>query len=96
MIANPLGPNVLEATKGHFDSLAVEADGTIVVAAIGHGLCVVQPDGSGHEYVEVPDTASPPTSASVATTGTPRSSRCRASGALVRLRLAAAGPGRSN
>jgi gluconolactonase len=34
--------------------MAVEADGTIVVAAIGGGLCVVQADGSGHEYVEVP------------------------------------------
>jgi gluconolactonase len=48
------GPTVVEATKGHFDSLAVEADGTIVVAAINDGLCVVQADGSGHEYVAVP------------------------------------------
>ncbi len=48
-------PTVLEATKGHFDSLAVEADGAIVVAAIDRGLCVVQPDGSGHEYVSLPD-----------------------------------------
>jgi gluconolactonase len=54
MVAGQLGPTVLEATKGHFDSMAVEADGTIVVAAIGGGLCVVQADGSGHEYVEVP------------------------------------------
>jgi gluconolactonase len=46
---------VVEATKGHFDSLAVEADGAIVVAAIGQGLCVVQADGSGHEYVPMPD-----------------------------------------
>jgi gluconolactonase len=46
---------VVEATKGHFDSLAVEADGAIVVAAIGQGLCVVQADGSGHEYVAMPD-----------------------------------------
>jgi len=46
---------VVEATKGHFDSLAVEADGVVVVAAIGEGLCVVQPDGSGHEYVALPD-----------------------------------------
>jgi gluconolactonase len=48
-------PTVLEATKGHFDSLAVEADGTIVVAAIDKGLCVVRADGSGHEYVALPD-----------------------------------------
>ena len=46
---------VVEATKGHFDSLAVEADGTVVVAAIGEGLCVVQADGSGHDYVDLPD-----------------------------------------
>ena len=46
---------VVEATKGHFDSLAVEADGNIVVAAIGQGLCVVRADGSGHEYVPMPD-----------------------------------------
>jgi gluconolactonase len=48
--------SVVEATKGHFDSLAVEASGNVVVAAIRHGLCVVAPDGSGHEYVPLPDT----------------------------------------
>jgi len=42
------------ATKGHFDSLAVEEDGTVVVAAIGDGLCCCRPDGS-YEYVELPD-----------------------------------------
>jgi gluconolactonase len=47
-------PTVVEATKGHFDSLAVEADGAIAVAALYLGVCVVQPDG-GHEYVEMPD-----------------------------------------
>jgi gluconolactonase len=52
-VSGGLGPTVLEATKGHFDSMALEADGTLVVAAIGGGLCVVQADGSGHEYVEV-------------------------------------------
>ena len=46
---------VVEATKGHFDSLAVEASGNVVVAAIGEGLCIVKPDGSGHEYVPLPD-----------------------------------------
>jgi gluconolactonase len=53
-LANPMA-TVVEATKGHFDSLAVEADGNVVVAAIGEGLCVVQADGSGHEYVPMPD-----------------------------------------
>jgi len=47
-------PTVIEATKGHFDSLAVEADGAIAVAALYHGVCVIQPDG-GHEYVDMPD-----------------------------------------
>jgi gluconolactonase len=50
------GSTVVEATKGHFDSLAVEAGGNVVVAAIRNGLCVVAPDGSGHEYVPLPDT----------------------------------------
>ncbi len=49
------GPEVVEATKGNFDSLAVEANGDIVVAAIGQGLCIVAADGSGHEYVAMPD-----------------------------------------
>jgi gluconolactonase len=53
-VRNPIG-TVVEATKGHFDSLAVEADGAVVVAAIGDGLCVVQADGSGHDYVAMPD-----------------------------------------
>jgi len=52
-LKSPMG-QVLEATKGHFDSLAVEAGGNIVVAAIDGGLCVVNPAG-GHEYVPLPD-----------------------------------------
>jgi gluconolactonase len=52
-VASPMA-TVVEATKGHFDSLAVEAGGAVIVAAIGEGLCVVQPDG-GHEYVALPD-----------------------------------------
>ncbi len=48
------GPRNLCATLGHFDSLAVEEDGTVVVAAIGDGLCVIRPDWS-HEYVKIPD-----------------------------------------
>ena len=35
--------------------LAVEESGAVVVAAIGGGLCVVQPDGSGHEYLPIDD-----------------------------------------
>ena len=53
-VASPLA-KVVEATKGHFDSMAIEEDGTVIVAAIGDGLCVVQADGSGHDYVELPD-----------------------------------------
>jgi gluconolactonase len=48
------GATVVTCIKGHFDSLAVEADGNIVVAALPHGLCVVSPDGH-HEFVEMPD-----------------------------------------
>lgn len=48
------GGTCLLATTGHFDSLAVEADGTVVIAAIGDGLCCYRPDGS-HEYVAMPD-----------------------------------------
>jgi gluconolactonase len=42
------------ATRGHFDSLAVEADGTVVVAALSQGLCLIAPDGR-HEYAPLPD-----------------------------------------
>jgi gluconolactonase len=52
--SGPGGGNCLLATPGHFDSLAVEADGTVVVAAIGDGVCSVRPDGS-HEYHDMPD-----------------------------------------
>jgi gluconolactonase len=45
---------ILMATPNHFDSLAVEADGTVVVAAISHGICVFRPGGE-IDYVEVPD-----------------------------------------
>ena len=41
---------------GRFDSLGVEADGTVVVAAIEAGLCVVRPDGEV-SYVDVPGPA---------------------------------------
>jgi gluconolactonase len=49
------GGRCLANTLGHFDSLAVEADGTIVVAAISDGLCVVAADGSDVHYVSMPD-----------------------------------------
>ena len=42
------GGTVVAATEGHLDSLAVEADGTVVVAALTHGLFVVRPDSSSH------------------------------------------------
>ncbi len=45
---------VVAATPGHFDSLAVEAGGNVVVAAISGGLCVVEPDGA-YEYRPMPD-----------------------------------------
>lgn len=49
------GGRCLANTLGHFDSLAVEAGGNIVVAAISDGLCVVAPDGSDLHYVAMPD-----------------------------------------
>jgi gluconolactonase len=49
------GPHrIVTSTPNHFDSLAVEADGTVVVAAIQHGLCAIRPDGS-LEYTPMPD-----------------------------------------
>ena len=48
------GGTVVAATDGHLDSLAVEADGTVVVAALTHGLLVVRPDGACH-HVPMPD-----------------------------------------
>lgn len=46
-------PAVFVSTPEHLDSLAVEADGTVVVAAI-RGLCVVRPDRTW-EVVDMPD-----------------------------------------
>ena len=48
------GGTVVVATEGHLDSLAVEKDGTVVVAALTDGLLVVRPDGSNH-HVPMPD-----------------------------------------
>ena len=48
------GGRVVAATKGHFDSLAVEEDGNIVVAALPEGLCVITPHGA-FDYEAFPD-----------------------------------------
>jgi gluconolactonase len=53
LVDQPRGTCVA-ATGGHFDSLAVEAGGAVVVAALSQGLCVVDPDGH-REYVALPD-----------------------------------------
>jgi gluconolactonase len=42
-------------TLGYFDSLAVQANGDVVVAALSDGLCVVSPDGSTHSFVPLDD-----------------------------------------
>lgn len=47
-------PRIVVSTPNHFDSLAVEADGSVVIAAISHGICVIRPDES-LEHIEVPD-----------------------------------------
>ncbi len=58
-VAGGMGPGgggrCVVATPAGFDSLAVEADGHVVVAAITHGLCVVDPATGEHEFVEMPD-----------------------------------------
>jgi gluconolactonase len=48
-------PTIVVATKMRFDSLAVEADGRIVVASLSHGLTVVAPDGASVEYIPIDD-----------------------------------------
>jgi gluconolactonase len=53
-IRDPRGICLL-ATLGHFDSLAVEADGKVAVAAIGNGVCRIDPSDGSYEYVEIPD-----------------------------------------
>lgn len=45
---------IVVATHDHFDSMAVEADGTVVIAALRHGLCIVRPDGT-IDRVDIPD-----------------------------------------
>jgi gluconolactonase len=50
------GAKCLVNMIGLFDSMGVEADGTVVVAAIEKGLCVVRPDGEV-SYVENPGPA---------------------------------------
>ena len=46
-------PTIVVATKMSFDSLAVEADGRIVVASLPDGLTVVAPDGSCVENIPI-------------------------------------------
>ena len=49
------GRTVVAATPGHLDSLAVEAGGNVVVAALPDGLAVFPPDGGEVSYVPMPD-----------------------------------------
>jgi gluconolactonase len=51
---DPASRRCLANTLAHFDSLAVEEAGSVVVAAISDGLCVVAPDGSSVEFVSMP------------------------------------------
>ncbi len=48
------GGEVVAATPDHFDSLAVEDGGNVVVAAITHGLAVITPAGDV-SHTEIPD-----------------------------------------
>ena len=48
------GGRCLAATPYALDSLAVEANGNIVVGALGDGLCVISPNGSVEELVSFP------------------------------------------
>ena len=49
------GGRCIANTLGHFDSLAVDSAGNVVVAAISDGLCVVAPDGSDVSFIAMPD-----------------------------------------
>ncbi len=46
-------PTIVVATKMRFDSLAVEADGHIVLASLPDGLTVVAPDGSSVDNIPI-------------------------------------------
>lgn len=48
------GRRCIANTLGNLDSLAVEADGTVVVAALRDGVLVARPGGS-HEFIAVPE-----------------------------------------
>jgi gluconolactonase len=57
---SPHGGRMVVASPGgqyqRFDSLAVEANGSICVATLAHGgITVVAPDGSAFEHVPMPD-----------------------------------------
>ena len=49
------GGRLLAQTTSHLDSLAVDSEGFVAVAAIANGLCVVAPDGSSIEFISMPD-----------------------------------------
>jgi gluconolactonase len=49
------GGRCIAATRSHFDSLAVEADGTVVVAALPDGLCSINDERESVEYTTLPD-----------------------------------------
>jgi gluconolactonase len=49
------GGRIVVATTSGFDSLAVEENGNVVVAAITHGLCLVDPGTGDVAYETVPD-----------------------------------------
>ena len=51
------GGTCIASTPFTFDSLAVEADGRIAVAAISDGVVVITPDGSEADVYPVPDDA---------------------------------------
>lgn len=62
-VASDVEPRMLERhtgqcvanTEGYFDSLAVQADGNVVVAALGDGLCTVDPTTTDYEYFPIDD-----------------------------------------
>lgn len=51
------GGRCIANTLGHLDSLGVEADGSVCVAAISQGVLVAATDGTTHHYVPMPDYA---------------------------------------
>jgi gluconolactonase len=48
-------PMVLAATTGSLDSMTLEENGRLLVAALADGLCAIEEDGSIHHYTPIPD-----------------------------------------